>query len=189
MNILPRICYRINIIGDYRCGKTTVFENNSNINIGATTNPEINTRYYNYNNENYCFMITDTPGHSSYNRVNECYYDNYDCLIIVVDMSSDKNFLNLPFLIEKVESKNKNYNSNDKTVILVGNLKDKQLISDNKLIEYADMYNFNFVKYTRNDSQFYEKIFQTIINNKKNGKQKKRNICLNRLNGCFTILN
>ena len=112
IELLPRICYRINIIGDYRCGKTTIFQNNNDTNIGATVSPEMDCRYYKYNNENYSFIITDTPGHSSYNKINECYYDNYDCLLIVVDLSSEKSYLNLPFLIEKVESINKNYNSN-----------------------------------------------------------------------------
>ena len=86
-----------------------------------------------------------------------------------------------------MESINKNYNSNDKTIIIVGNLKYKQLISDSKLLEYSNMHNFSYVKYCKNDNLFYDKIFQLIINNKKNGKQKNRSLCIDKLVSCISI--
>ena len=184
----PRICYRLNIIGDHRSGKTTLFKNGQESKLDylqTTLSPEIECRSHEYNNELYCFIITDTPGHTSFNRMNEFYYDNYDCLIIVVDLSNEKNFLNLPFLIDKIKSVNIAYNSNEKTIVLVGNTRGRQCVLDTDIEGFAKQHSFFYFKFNPSDDLFLTKIFQLVIENKKNGKQKNRQQCFQRLIGCW----
>ena len=117
--------------------------------------------------------------------MNEFYYDNYDCLIIVVDLSNEKNFLNLPFLIDKIKSVNILYNSNEKTIVIVGNTRGRQCVIDTDIESYAKQHSFFYFKFNPSDDLFLTKIFQLVIENKKNGKQKNRQQCFERLIGCW----
>lgn len=183
----PRSCYRINIVGDYKCGKTTIFKNREGIELQHSTSvsPTVECRNYTFKNESFCFIITDTPGHSSFNNMNEFYYNNYDGLMIVVDLSSEKHFLNLPMLIDKIKDVNADYNNPDKTIIIVGNVRGRQVVLDEQIENFAKQHAFFYFKFHMSDTSYFDKIYEQIIENKKNGKPKFRPPCFYDMINCF----
>jgi len=184
----PRSCYRINIIGPYKSGKTTVFksnEDNAHPNQCPSVSPEMGCRNYKYENESFCFIVTDTPGHSSFEVMNEFYYRNYDALIIVVDLSNEKTFFNLPNFIDRIKFVNPEYNNPDKTIILVGNDRARQIISDDRIETFAKQHAFFYFKFQIDDPQFLNKIYDRVIQNKKNGKPSFRLPCFYGMMNCL----
>jgi small GTP-binding protein len=184
----PRSCYRINIIGPYKSGKTTIFKNNeanTQPTHSASVSPTMECRYFKHENESFCFIVTDTPGHSSFELMNEFYYRNYDALVIVVDLSSERNFFNLPAFIDRIKIVNPEYNNPDKTIILVGNDRARQIISDDRIETYAKQHAFFYFKFNIHDVLFLNKIFEQVIVNKKNGKHSFRLPCFYGMMNCF----
>jgi len=94
----PRICYRINFIGDHKSGKTTIIKNNLELNflVDITTTPNLYNKFYQNENTLYNFLITDTPGHTTLRNMTEIYYNNYDSLVIVIDVFNERSFEQLP---------------------------------------------------------------------------------------------
>lgn len=175
----PRMCYRINFIGDHKSGKTTIIKNNLNIDIpdNITLAPSIYTKYYQVENNLYNFLITDTPGHYCFTNMTEMYYNNYDCLVIVLDIFNERSLEQLPIRINRIEELNKEYNNNDKTIFLLANFKKKTTIDETKIIEFSKRYNFYYIKYYLDDNPIIYKIFDIIINHKIHGKPKLRIEC------------
>ena len=181
----PRICHRINIIGDYKSGKTTIF-NDGEIKKedGPTVSPNITAKNFEYSRTLYKFIITDTPGHPSFDNMNEFYYNNYDCLIIVIDLSNERCFVNLSFRINRLKEINTNYN-NDKIVFIVGNAKGKSVIDDKPIEQFAERHHFFYYKYYLDDVNIFPHIFTTIINNKNFEKTKLRTNCFENVLNCL----
>lgn len=175
----PRMCYRINFIGDHKSGKTTIIKNNLELNMpdNITLSPNIYSKNYQIENTLYKFLIIDTPGHDCFTNITEMYYNNYDSLVIVVDVFNERSFEKLPFLINRIKELNKEYNNNDKTIFLLANFKTKNTIDETKFIDFSQRYNFYYLKYYLDDSHIFYKIFETIIKHKKNGKPKFRLEC------------
>jgi GTPase SAR1 family protein len=183
----PRSGYRINIIGDYKCGKTTIFKNGDGmeLNHSPSVSPTVDCRNYTNKDASFFFIITDTPGHSSFDNMNEFFYVNYDGLMIVVDLSNEKHFLRLPLLIDKIKDVNPDYNSPDKTIIIVGNDRGRQIVSDEQIENFAKQHAFFYFKFNISDTCFLNKIYELIIENKKNGKPKFRPPCFYKMINCF----
>jgi len=170
----PRVCYRINFIGDHKSGKTTIIKNNLDLNfiVDITTNPNLYCKNYQNENTLYNFLIMDTPGHYCLKNITEMYYNNYDSLVIVIDILNERSFDQLPYLINRIEEVNKEYNNIDKTIFIVANFKKKQEFDDKKLLDFSLRYNFYYLKYYTDDNHLIYQIFETIIKHKKNGKPK-----------------
>jgi len=175
----PRICYRINFIGDHKSGKTTIIKNNLELNflVDITTTPNLYNKFYQNENTLYNFLITDTPGHTTLRNMTEIYYNNYDSLVIVIDVFNERSFEQLPYLINRIEELNKDYNNVEKTVFILANFKKKQIFDDSKIIDFSKRNNFYYLKYYTDDNHILHNIFETIIKHKKNGKPKFRLEC------------
>lgn len=182
----PRVCYRINFVGDHKSGKTTIIEEGLELDINhnenITISPNIYSKNYQYENILYKFLIIDTPGHPSFSNMAEMYYNNYDCLVIVIDLANERSFEHLPARINRILELNPNYNNEEKTVFLVGNNKGQKSIEDKLVDEFARRYNFFYIKYCLYDQHVFPQIFNTIINNKKEGKPKFRIQCMGNKN-------
>ena len=175
----PRMCYRINFIGDHKSGKTTIIKNNLELNftVDITTTPNLYSKNYQNENTLYNFLIIDTPGHSCLKNITEMYYNNYDSLVIVLDILNERSFDQLPYLINRIEELNKEYNNKEKTVFILANFKKKNIFDDTKLIDFSKRNNFYYLKYYTDDNHILYQIFETIIKHKKNGKPKSRFEC------------
>jgi small GTP-binding protein len=187
----PRMCYRINFIGDHKSGKTTIIKNNLELNIqdDITISPNIYSKNYQIENKLYKFLIIDTPGHTCLTNMTEMYYNNYDCLVIVLDILNERSFEQLPMRISRIEELNKDYNNNDKVIFLLANFKKNTIIDDTKFIDFSKRYNFYYLKYYMDDHHIFYKIFDTIINHKIHGKPRLRLECSSTVNKpCFCHL-
>jgi small GTP-binding protein len=182
----PRICHRINIIGDFKSGKTTIFNNcECKTEYVPTISPNITSKNFEHNLNLYRFLITDTPGHCSFDNMNEFYYNNYDCLIIVIDLTNERSLENLPYRINRLKEVNENYNNNEKTIFIIGNSKGKSMISEKTVEQFAERYHFFYYKYHLGDVNIFPHIFTTIIINKKFGKPKFRKNCIENVLSCL----
>lgn len=199
----PREVYRITVVGDHRSGKTTFIKKNLLMdqyrNAGSNhkkmyvpgqeandedyIQPTLNVDFFYknkiVNDSAYKIIIVDTPGHPAFRLMTEIYYTNYDALIIVFDLASEREFSNIPNWLQKARELNLGYNDYNKTIFLLGIFKGKQTVPDKDIESLATRHQLVYLKYCLYDEDVLEEIFKIGIKNRVNGRiSKMRPVCL-----------
>lgn len=122
----------------------------------------------------------DSSGQERFRSLNEQYYNHVDSIILVYDIANLKTFIECKkYFCKKIKEKCK---KNIK-VILIGNKKDlenKREVSFKEANDFAHLNNYTLMETTclLNEKVFesFEKIFEIILNEKKN-ENNKNNTC------------
>ena len=119
--------------------------------------------------------VMDTAGQEKFNAINESYYKQADCCLLVYDITSMDSFKSIKnYYIKKIKEKC----NNGLKVILLGNktdLKDKRQVSDDNGKDLAEENGYMFMESSCKDNYNVSDAFTALVE-MTNNEINKRNI-------------
>ena len=120
-------------------------------------------------------FILDTAGQERYNSLNESYYKQADCCLLVYDITSMDSFKSIKnYYIKKIKEKC----NNGLKVILLGNktdLKDKRQVSDDNGKDLAEENGYMFMESSCKDNYNVSDAFTALVEMTNNEINKRNN--------------
>lgn len=177
--------FKLIIIGDSGVGKTNIItryaKNEFRLNLKATIGVEFCTKLIEINEDIIKIQLWDTAGQERFRSLTSTYYKGSHGILVVYDITNCDSFSHVSKWIQEI------YNNvgNDIPILLIGNkldLEDKRIISSEKLIEIAKIYNLEFIEMSAMNCTNVQSGIDKLIKNiydlqyKKNMNNAKTNI-------------
>jgi small GTP-binding protein len=119
--------------------------------------------------------VMDTAGQEKFNAINESYYKQADCCLLVYDITSMDSFKSIKnYYIKKIKEKC----NNGLKVILLGNktdLKDKRQVSDDNGKDLAEENGYMFMESSCKDNYNVSDAFTALVEMTNNEINKRNN--------------
>ena len=158
--------YKIIIIGDSGCGKTSIAEqfinNDFVLNQTLTIGVEFSVGHLKLSDDiGIKLQIWDTAGQESFRSITKAYYRNALGAIVVFDLTRRRSFDNVKHWLEEL----KRLTSEHAQIVLVGNKKDlehKRKVSEIDAIELANKHGLKYIETSAKDYDSCSSVFNTI---------------------------
>ena len=153
MGVNPDYVFKIILIGDSSCGKTSFFtrftKDEFDEKSGSTIGVDFRTKLVKLNNDEIVkFQIWDTAGQENFYCICRSYYKHTCGAFIVYDVTNRETFDNLDMWVKRLRENNTNFCVNGPSVIyLLGNkidLSDKREVSYEEGMLFASKHNILF---------------------------------------------
>ena len=187
------LMYKIIIIGDSCCGKTSIVEQFINKNFiynqPLTIGVEFSVGHIELPDNNLArLQIWDTAGQESFRSITKSYYRNAIGAIITFDLTKKRTFNNLEYWINELKN-----NGNDHVqLLIVGNksdLKGKRAISHEEILKFTEKHDLIYNEVSAKDYDSCCNVFNTIAHNIFESLNNKTDDELQKINGLKIIEN
>ena len=158
---------KIITLGESGVGKTkilVIYKDNiyedSNI---ATIGVECKYKIIKYEKKSIKLLMYDTAGQEKFKSIVSNYYNNTDGVILVYDISNERSFSKIQYLINEIKS---NSNIDNSTFILFGNkndLEEERKVSFEEGKEYAEQNRFQFLEGSAKTGNNIKELFTMLV--------------------------
>lgn len=136
-----KYCFKIILLGDTNCGKTSFTNALLSDNVLDYNHPTIGVEFVSQilnlkDNTNVKIMIWDTAGQERYRTITRMYYKNIVGVFLFFDLTNKSTFLNLKYWYNEIK---KNLEDTNGIVYIIGNKLD--LVND-RVVTNEDILNF-----------------------------------------------
>ncbi len=154
------------LIGDSGVGKSNLIsrftKNEFAESHQATIGVDFSNRNVNVNNKIIKAQIWDTAGQDRFKSISQAFYRGSVAALVVFDLTSQKSFESLATWMSEIER----YADKDIVLMLVGNKSDlarRRVVDFGKAIEFARLYDMDYIETSALDTTNVEAVFLKII--------------------------
>lgn len=160
------VSFKIIIVGDSFCGKTSIMNRYVNDVFKADEKPTVGsgnaTKTISFNGNTYNLIIWDTAGQEAFHGVVPVYYHNADAAIIVFDITNTKSFNSIDYWIKSLKEEA------PETIglYLCANkidLSDRQAVDSEIIAEKSNSLGIHYFETSALSGQGIFKLFQAIF--------------------------
>jgi len=169
--------FKVIIIGDHNCGKTSLvnrfLDENRPMEEQATIGVDFMTKYYtNSNGKRIKLYLWDTAGQEAFRSVVQLYYKNLAGAVLVFDVTRPKTFRNLNYWLNELQTKDDNEtpvpmlllaNKIDKTEQRIVGRKEAETYARENGMLYEEVSVLNNMNTNAALSRLFEKIYDEFI--------------------------
>jgi GTP-binding nuclear protein Ran len=154
--------YKIIIIGDANCGKTTFINRHKtgqfNNRYIPTVNAEVTSLSFSTSHGNVVFNVWDCAGSEKYKGLDDSYYVGAHAVIMFFDLTERNSYNNLYNLYKKAKRV-----VEDVPFVICGSKADLHRTISNKDIKFPTRYNIPYYDISSKNNYNHEKPFLSII--------------------------